>query len=128
MPQVTFIYGLVLVLLGVGGYFGTGGASLTALIPALFGLPIMICGVMARKEHLLMHAMHGASALGILAFLSTALSFPKALLMVSGGGGERSSAVYSQAVMALLSGIFVVLCVRSFIEAKKARKAKAADS
>ncbi|MCH9651024.1 MAG: hypothetical protein K0U98_22565 [Deltaproteobacteria bacterium] len=128
MPQITFFYGLALVLLGGGGYFGTGAASLTALIPVLFGLPTMIAGVMARHEHLLMHAMHGASILGIIAFLCTALSLPKALILFSGEGVERSSAVLIEAAMALLSGIFVALCVRSFIEAKKARKAKAAGS
>ncbi len=39
MAKVCIVFGIVLCLLGLGGYFGTGRESVTALIPALFGLP-----------------------------------------------------------------------------------------
>ena len=37
--------------LGLGGYFGTGTSSLTALIPAAFGVGLTGLGVMARDAH-----------------------------------------------------------------------------
>src|SRR5688572_9752107 len=42
MASITIVVGLVLTLLGVLGYFLTGTSSLTALIPALFGLPLVV--------------------------------------------------------------------------------------
>ena len=38
MPKITVVVGLLLVLLGVGMYLGTGMESWTALIPAFFGV------------------------------------------------------------------------------------------
>ncbi len=47
MAKITFGLGLVLIVLGLGAYFGTGRESLTALIPAFFGLPLALLGVVA---------------------------------------------------------------------------------
>ncbi len=123
MPLVTIIYGLLLVLLGVGGYFGSGQASFTALIPAIFGLVAMIAGLVARKEHLLKHAMHGAAMVGLLGFLIPGLRLLKASSLLSDGTLTWSPAITAQAVMSVLSAIFVALCVRSFIQVRKARQA-----
>jgi hypothetical protein len=52
MDRLTIVLGIVLVLLGVGafGYALTGEqASVTALIPAFFGLPILGLGVAAAR-------------------------------------------------------------------------------
>ena len=46
--------------------------------------------------------------------------------MLSGGEVQRPAAAVSQSIMAMLMGIFVGLCVRSFIEARRARIAKGA--
>ena len=120
MPILTIAYGTLLILIGVGGYVATGQASITALIPAFIGLPIEICGVIARNEKYLKHAMHGAAGLALIATLGTArglLQLPAAL----GGTAERPAAVISQSLVAVLSIIFLVFCVRSFIAARKAR-------
>jgi uncharacterized membrane protein len=118
MPQVTIVYGLALIALGLIGYFATGGVSVTALIPAFFGIPIVIAGWIARNEKMLKHAMHAAAVLGLLGFLGT-LRGLIALLT----GGEATPAIVSQATMAVLSAIFVALCVRSFIQARREREA-----
>ena len=54
-----------LIGLGLGGYFGTGMNSWTALIPAFFGIAIALLGALALKDAYRMHAMHGAVALCI---------------------------------------------------------------
>ncbi len=44
----TIALAVALILLGVGGYMGSGGASLTALIPAAFGVVLLILTLMGR--------------------------------------------------------------------------------
>lgn len=122
MPAVTIAYGVLLIALGAGFYFGTGQESVTALIPAFFGVLVVLCGVLARREHLLKHAMHGAAALGLLAFLGGLPGLFRSFALLGGGEVARRNAVLEQAAMALLSLVFVVLCVKSFIDARRARR------
>jgi hypothetical protein len=77
MPQLALLIGGLLTVLGVGGYllgFSTGGddASWTALIPALAGVPILICGwIAARSAHSRKHALHAALAIALLGFVAS---------------------------------------------------------
>ena len=122
MPLVTIGYGSILILVGVVGYFATGQSSVTALIPAFLGIVAEICGVLARNERFLKHAMHGAAMIGLFGVLGTLRVLPQ-LPSLLDGSAERPAAVLAQGITLLLSAIFVGLCVRSFIEARKAREA-----
>jgi uncharacterized membrane protein HdeD (DUF308 family) len=123
MAKVTIGLGLILILLGLGAYFSATGPnpSKTALIPAFFGIPVLVLGVLALKENLRKHAMHAAAALGVLGFLGTASALLKLVTLASGGEVDRPRAVAIQAVMALLCAAFVALCVRSFVNARRRR-------
>jgi hypothetical protein len=124
MPAVTIVYGLLLIAVGVGFYVATGQASPTALIPAYFGIVVVLAGVVGRREHLLKHAMHAAAALGLLAFLGGLPGLVRSFSLLGGGTVARPTAVLEQAVMSLLSLAFVALCVKSFIAARRgARRA-----
>ena len=66
MARYTITIGALLILLGVGFYVGiaattAGAPSLTALIPAFAGAPILLAGLVALQEPLRKHAMHIAS-------------------------------------------------------------------
>ncbi|MEM1181250.1 MAG: hypothetical protein AAGM22_23110 [Acidobacteriota bacterium] len=125
MPLVTILYGAVLIAIGVVGYFATGSQSVTALIPAFLGIPAFLLGVLARSEKFLKHAMHGAAMVALLGTLGTVSGFFKMLTMLTGAEVERPAAVIAQGLVALLSVIFLILCVRSFIAARRAREAAA---
>ena len=126
MPNTSVWFGRILIILGLIGYgYGiyNGNASPTALIPAVFGVILMILGHLAQsKENLRKHLMHGAVIVGLLGFLATISSFLKLPALLA-GTAERPAAVISQAIMALLCLVFVVLCVKSFIDARKNRTA-----
>jgi hypothetical protein len=114
------IVGVLLVLLGVLGYSATQGVSVTALIPAVFGLVLWGLAVVARKERWRPHAMHAAVVVGLVGFLATVralMSLPAALQ----GEVARPAAVISQSVMAVLTGVFVALSVKSFVDARRRR-------
>jgi hypothetical protein len=120
MPSITLVYGLLLIALGAYYYVATGQASVTALIPAFFGVVILILAILARRPGLLKHVMHAAAALALLAFLGGVSGLIKVL------GGDAGNAAREQALMAVVSLVFVALAVRSFIEARRARAATAA--
>ena len=47
MPKITRLVGVLLVIEGLGFYVATGTKSITALIPTLVGLPILVLGILA---------------------------------------------------------------------------------
>lgn len=119
MPRIIFIFAVIFVLLGVGAYLITGAQSWTALIPAIFGLLLAIAGGVSLKS--LKHGGHFAALIGLLGFLGTAKSLGKLPALLSGGPLERPAAVAVQAIFAVLCLVFIALCVKSFIDARKAR-------
>lgn len=121
MANTTISFGVILIVLGIGGYFGSGMASPTALIPAAIGLLLLICGVVARDPNRRKHAMHFAAMVGLLGFFGSARGLAKLGAVLAGQPVERQNAVIAQSVMALLMLVFTGLCVRSFIIARRSR-------
>lgn len=119
------VFGVALILLGAWGFIGTGSQHPTALIPTYFGLALCSCGYLAMRNGGAQRAvwMHGAVTLGLLGFL-----FPGAMAIIEtvkahGGPLADPPAVEAQTAMAAICLVFVVLCVRSFITARRARNA-----
>ena len=102
MAAVTAIFGLVLVVLGLGGYIGTGRVSKTALIPAFIGLPIMILGLVALSEAATRPAIIAATVVAILGFCGASRGLPKLVKMLVGATVERPIAAIMQSVLAFL--------------------------
>ena len=65
MPKITIIYAVLLILIGFIGYLGSGMVSITALIPAFFGVVVLVIGLLGLSEKRRKAAMHIASALGL---------------------------------------------------------------
>ena len=122
MPTTTIALGVALIVLGLAGYFLTDAVSLTALIPAAFGVVLALAGLIARNDRWRMHAMHAAVVVAFLGFLGSfrgLMGLGKAFHAASG----RPAAVIAQSIMAVLTLGYIVIAVRSFIRARKARRA-----
>ncbi len=120
VTTVALVTGALLVLTGIGGY--AAFQTPTALIPVVFGVLLAACGLVARKEHLRRHAMHAAAAVALLGFLPSVpglLGLPDLLA----GEAARPAAVVLRSVMAILCLGFLVVAVRSFVAARRARAA-----
>jgi hypothetical protein len=124
MAPIAILFGVLLTLLGGGFFVYTGMEKITSLIPAFFGIPLIVLGFVARMEKARMHAMHGAALLGLVGFGMPAFMVIKGLI----GGEEFGLAKQEQAVMAVLCLVFLGMCVKSFIDARIARKQKEADT
>ena len=133
MPFVAILCGGLLVALGLDGFLGSIGliqpAELhkqTALIPAYLGGGLILCGLIALKQNMLKHAMHFAALLGLIGLLAGAgMGLPK-LPKLLAGEAERPAAVREQLWMAGVCLVFVVLCVISFIQARRLRRSATA--
>ncbi|MEX1110534.1 MAG: hypothetical protein WEB31_01915 [Chthoniobacterales bacterium] len=121
LPRIIFIFALIFVLLGIAAYLITGAQSWTALIPSIFGLLLVIAGGISLKSP--KHGGHLAALVGLLGFLGTAKSLGKLPALLTGEPMERAAAVGVQASFAMLSLVFLALCVKSFIDARRARTA-----
>jgi hypothetical protein len=117
MPHITLTFALLLILLGLGAYFGTGGQSITAMIPAFFGLPLLLCGIAALQTLYRKHAMHLASGIALLGLLG-ALGRPLGRLF-SGEPLQFNAALTTQLVMGLLCAVLLALYTKSFIDARR---------
>ncbi len=114
LPTTTIVIGVLLMLQGAGFYFVTETKSMTALIPAMFGLPIALLGGIALKESLRKHAMHGAVVLALLGMLAP---FGR----IASAGLKFSPAGASLVLMIVLCGVLLVLGIQSFVDARRRR-------
>ena len=118
MPTTTRIVGIVLMIIGLGSYWLTGRTSVTALIPAFFGVIFVVLAYLARNETLRRHVMHAAVAIGLLGVLGT---LGRAIPAVIDGQLTRP-AVIAQLVTGVVLAYYVYLGVQSFRAARRARK------
>lgn len=123
MAKLTIMFGVVLILVGLLGFVATGHHAPTALIPAIVGVILAALGALANTEDAKkrMLFMHIAVTIGLLGFLGTAKSIVDYIEMVNGRQYPHPIAVEEKAAMAGVLLVFVVLCVRSFIAARRAR-------
>lgn len=128
MPQVTIVYGVLLIVLGLYGFFASGMESLTALIPSGFGFVFALLGAISAANHKIRkHIMHVAVVIALVAAGATGKAVPTAYAAMGGQAVDRPLAVYSQAIMCGLSSAYFLACLGSFFAARRrASAAKAA--
>jgi len=125
MSKVTLVFAALLIALGLVGYLGTGSLHPTALIPTWFGLALGLFGFLAisPNEGRRKLFMHVNVTIGLLGFLGAAGRAVYACLHASATGASPDAiALASQLTMAGLMLIYVILCVRSFISARRSGK------
>lgn len=125
MAKVTIVFGVLLILLSAVAYtmLGQHSHGIHSLIPGAFGLLLVVFGALAEtpvaKKRMLF--MHIAVTVGLLGFLGTIPGIIGVVQMATGHFVARPDAAKVQATMGTLCLIYVLLCVRSFISARRAR-------
>jgi uncharacterized membrane protein len=125
MAKVTLVFALLLVALGLAGYLGTGSLHPTALIPTWIGLALGLFGFLAisPNEGRRKLFMHINVTIGLLGFLGGAGKAIQGYLHANAAGLQPDQiALASQSTLAGLMLIYVILCVRSFIAARRSGK------
>ena len=115
---LTSIYcGGLLIIIAIAGYLygiSEGHASLTALIPAAFGLALILLGVIGKANESLRKPMMHVAVL--IALVGCVIPAVRVLRMSE---ITLNAAVVAQLAMSLVCVTFVVLSVRSFIYARR---------
>ena len=128
MAKVTIALGIVLTLMAVVCFALTGSSHPTALIPAGVGLLFVLFGALANspdpKRRMLW--MHIAVTVALLMFLGTIPAVIQAIHQMNGAVYPHPIAVDEKAATSLLCLVFVGVCVRSFIAARRGRAISAA--
>ena len=117
LANLTLGYGTFLGLWGGAISILSDSDSITSYFPSFLGLPLMLSGIMTmrmpEKRKLWMHI---AATFGLLC----AIGGTRFFMVMSDGINYASGSM----LMLLLTGTaYTVLCVRSFIAARKAREA-----
>ncbi len=114
---MSIYFGSLLIIIGIIGYIVSmvdGKTSLTALIPAIFGILMILFGALARgNEKLRKHLMHGSVLVALLGFIAVA-----ARLVPKLGELSLTTAVLAQIAMGIVCLVFVILAIRSFVAAR----------
>jgi hypothetical protein len=116
---------VLLIALGLAGYLGTGSQHATALIPTWFGVALGLFGLLAMSpsESRRKLFMHINVTIGLLGFIGGAAEAIRGYVHAKSAGLEPNEiALASKATMAGLMLIYVILCVRSFIAARRSGK------
>ena len=120
MPFVAIIEGGFLAIFGIIAYVYSGQASITALIPTIFGLGILAPGYVAYyNPGMAKHAMHITAVfalLGVLGSLDSILGFLD---------GVYTLANISKGVLLIICGEYLYFCILSFRAARIKREQEA---
>ncbi len=122
MTTITILFGVLLNVVGLVGFFCTGAVHPKALIPCALGLLLIIIALIGRKPDQHMHAMHAAVLVGLIGFGATCKALFNLNLVMLGHAGTEEVAIISKSATAFLCGLFVLRCIQSFIDARKAKK------
>jgi L-asparagine transporter-like permease len=134
MAKLAMLFGVLVALVGVAGYIATHFWH--ALIPVVLGVLLILLGLVANTEDVKrrMLAMHIVVTVALLGFLGTIPGLIAMVGFLTGTHQETANehievgalsvhklAAEVQSATSVLCLIFVLLCVRSFIAARRAR-------
>ena len=107
MARLTLGFGALLIVVGVGAYLGTGGESVTALIPAFAGIPMLAAGYLQTIQGWETRGAYAALALAVILALGTV----RGVSALADGSVTTASVVNT--ILLVLSLIFLVAGVQA---------------
>ena len=123
MAKLTIWFGVLLAVVSLGFWIAMGRTETAALHPAGVGLLLILCGALANTDNpkKRMLWMHIAVTFGLIGFLITGIR--AAIELAKGTAMSINPAGFEErVVVALICLVYVALCVRSFIAARRSRK------
>ncbi len=108
MPNTTIAFGIALIIQGFAGYFASGKASKTALIPTIPGGLLALLGALSHRQSSRRLAMHLALGVGTLGSVA-------AFMGRRPGAAPNPRASAARAAMSATCATYVALSIRSYV-------------
>ncbi len=120
ISSLIFGFAVLLIVVGIFAYFVTAANSITALIPAFVGIPMLIAGYATTRPRYRTIGLYAAAGLALLMVIG---SFRGISGFISGitGKGEISGAAWLQVVLAVLSILFLIALLPAVLNRGKVK-------
>ena len=111
--MLSIVLGIVLIILGVSAYVLSDFASITALIPAFFGILIAILGVVGYQQTDRQRlASYGIGLLAVLGILGSTRGIPDIIGLLTGEAVESTIAAVSQGTMIIICLVLLAAMIQ----------------
>ena len=115
IPNLAIISGSILIIWGIFSYFASDSASFTALIPSVFGAPLLILGVLSiRDSSNKHHYMHASMIFALFSLLGGLRMFQLE--------DPSNLTLASHLILLIVGLIFMIGGILSFRYARKLRE------
>ncbi|NGM67856.1 hypothetical protein G6M89_02320 [Natronolimnobius sp. AArcel1] len=114
-PGLGIVLGAVLVVIGIAAYVLSDFASVTALIPAIFGVVIAALGLVGRQTDREQIAGYAIGVLALLGVLGSARGVPDVIALVTGGSVDSSVAAVAQGSMIVIGVVLLGAVARDLL-------------
>lgn len=123
MPMFTILFGVALMVVGIGTYTASNEQPSALLLPIIFGLIAMGLGIGSIvKKDLRMHLMHGAVLLAALGVLIPVIQLVVRVVTMWTEQRDQSLTLLAVLLTVAFSGAYVYTAIQSFRAARKNRK------
>jgi hypothetical protein len=125
VAKITLIFAGLLILLGLAGFCGTGCQHYTALIPTWIGIVLALGGWLSisPSESRRKLFAHVNVTVGLIAFIGSVVEIFRGIAHAHAAGvAVNPIALSSKIALAVLLLLYIILCVRSFITARRSGK------
>lgn len=112
------VLGIVLVVVGAGAYVLSDFASVTALIPAIFGVLIAVLGVIGRRTDRHRLAAYGIGLLAVLGVLGSTRGIPDIIAFLSGESVDSTIAAVSQGAMIVICLVLLAAVIQIVLDTR----------
>jgi len=108
MKNLTISFGLVLTILGAIYYNAAGASGTNTLLPAIFGIIIILLGFLQGKwEH--KHPLYGSLILSVFVLIGSLRALFTLFKMLAGDEVAEPTAVIIRSIIGILCVVFIVL-------------------
>lgn len=115
---VSVVLGGVLVAVGLGAYVLSDFASVTALIPASFGVLTATLALVGREPTREQPAIYAIGLLGVVGVLGSTRGIPDIITLLTGGSVDSLVAPVTQGVMIAICLVLVGVAGRYVLETR----------
>ena len=121
MTLLTALYGAFLTAIGLFAYFIISSESITALIPAFFGIPILIIAAIQANGQIVRTGLIIAVILAAIGFIATIPSLLKLPALLNETDIPRPEATIIQISMSILSLLYLVPALGALFKRQSAQ-------